>query len=105
MYTGRNDVRAAEPLRIDGGQCVTADSVHTGINLRTCEIGEPALLIRVTVLPLLHLIKLLPPVDVGIAQQIVHVPGPAPGFVSISNLVGEDDEARDDVSHNEARTE
>src|ERR1700728_542689 len=59
---GRNDVRATEPLRVYGGECVTANTVDARINLRPCEVRKPTLLVRVMVLPLLHLQELLGPI-------------------------------------------
>ena len=67
---GRNETHAA-PLRVCGGECVTANTVYARINHGPCEIREPALLIRVTILPLLDLQQLLSPIDVCVTQQIV----------------------------------
>ena len=67
---GRNESHAA-PLRVEGGECVTANTVDVRINHGPCEVREPALLIRVTILPLLDLQKLLRPIDACVTQQIV----------------------------------
>ena len=98
---GRNDIRATGPLGVYGGERVTANSVDARIDFGPREVREPALLIGVTVLPLLHLIKLLSPVDVGVAQQIVNIFRSAPGLVGISNLIGKCEKAGDDVGCDE----
>src|SRR5450432_2540187 len=101
---GRNESHAA-PLRVCSGECVTANTVYARINHGPCEVREPALLIRVTILPLLDLQQLLRPIDACVTQQIVYIPGPSRGFVGISNFIRKYEKAGDDVGQNEGRTD
>ena len=55
---------------------MTANSVYARINLGPREVREPALLIRVTILPLLHLQKLLRPIDVASLSRLCTFLGP-----------------------------
>src|SRR5207302_10350763 len=63
---GRDNVGAAQPEGVDGGQGVAANAVGGGVDLGIGEVGEPALLVGVLVLPFFDLKELLAPVGVGI---------------------------------------
>src|SRR5580704_5369444 len=85
--------RPAHPV----GQDVAMDSVDLRANEGAYCVGKPAIFAWMPVLPLLHLIKLSAPVDVGVVENSVGVPGPSPGFVGIGKRIWEDAQRRGDM--------
>ena len=99
--TGGTMAGAAVPAGVGRGQHVAVDTVDGGIDFRIGEVGEPAGLAGVAVLPCLDLVELLGPVDVGVAEQVVQILGTSPGAVGVGHVIGEDRKRRGDVGDDE----
>ena len=70
-------------------QRVAGNTVGLRTKIRISGIGEPALLARMGINPLLDVWQLLRPIHTGIAQVFVCVCRSAPGFVAIRHLCRE----------------
>src|SRR5258706_2643823 len=99
MNDGRHSLVSGAPQSV--GENMAMDPVSLRMNEWAHGIGKPAVLARMPVLPLLDLVELPSPVHIGIVQDVVGVPGPAPGLVGIGQGVGEDAKRLSDVCGDE----
>src|ERR1039457_6059197 len=73
--------------------------------IRISGIGEPALLARMGVNPLLDVWQLLRPIYTGIAQVFVRVCRSAPGFVAVRHLCRKHSQGRNDMTRHQSSTD
>ena len=87
------------------GQWVTGNVVGLRTKIGISGIGQPTLLVRMCVDPLLDVRQLLRPIHTGVAQIFVGDCRPAPGFVAIRHLGREYRHGRDDVESDQYSTD
>src|ERR1039458_165591 len=87
------------------GERVAGNAVGLRTKIWIGGIGEPALLARMGVNPLLDVWQLLRPIPTGVAQGFVCVCGSAPGFVAVRHLCWKHSHGRNDMTRHQSSTD
>ena len=93
------------PSGMGRGERVAGNAVGLRTKIRISGIGEPALLARMGVNPLLDVWQLLRPIHTGVAQVFVCVCRSAPGFVGVRHLCRKHSHGRNDMTRHQCSTD